>query len=99
MVLSGRCVKFDFYLVIVLHINFIKKNEINLRFFHFHLIKELARKDTKRPDQSKSQVVAKQAVNEETPWLLKACQRNTFFFLELQLLVQISNFIKCSSMA
>lgn len=39
---------------------FYQKNEINLRFFHFHLIKELARKHTKRPDQSKSQVIAKQ---------------------------------------
>ena len=59
---------------------FYQKNEINLRFFHFHLIKELARKHTKRPDQSKSQVIAKQVVNEEIPWLLEACETNTFFF-------------------
>ena len=58
---------------------FYQKNEINLRFFHFHLIKELARKHTKRPDQSKSQVIAKQVVNEEIPWLLEACETNTFF--------------------
>lgn len=78
---------------------FYQKNEINLRFFHFHLIKELARKHTKRPDQSKSQVIAKQVVNEEIPWLLDACETNTFFSLSCSCWFRSLNFIKCSSMA